>query len=98
MTGTLDLYGDTGLDTTVFSAAADIIGKPVTVPIYSEAVDTGAGTSYTIVGFVGVRIVDVVGTGANKRIVIQPAIVVDDSAISGSGNSYAVYQPVVLVR
>jgi len=57
-----------------------------------------------MVGFAGVRVVDFWLDGKSKgdmenfRVVLQPAIVVDDSAVAGGGLSRSVYQPVILVR
>ena len=57
---------------------------------------------FTIVGFAGIRILDVKLTGSmsSKKVIIQPAFVVDDAAITGpgSGSSPFVYVPVHLVR
>jgi|GEM_PF-3356216 len=57
---------------------------------------------FTVVGFAGIRIMSVQLTGAmsKKAVIIQPAFVVDDSAVTtaGSGPSYFVYQPVRLTR
>ena len=57
---------------------------------------------FRIIGFAGIRIVNVRLTGAmeDKEVLVQPAFVSDDAAITGpgSGPSYFVYQPVHLVR
>ena len=61
---------------------------------------TAYNNNYTIVGFAGVRIVNVKLTGNPKHVYIQPAFVTDDSAITGAGSgpSYFVYQPPRLSR
>jgi hypothetical protein len=62
-------------------------------------VSSGNTAQFTIVAFVGVRILTFDLNGSNKYIMIQPAVVVDDSAISSnSPTSYNVYQPVMLVQ
>ena len=64
------------------------------------AVSMAPGT--TVVGFVGVRIMNVKLVGANKRLIIQPGVVVDDSAITESCPNATcgtlVFQPVRLTR
>jgi hypothetical protein len=100
-TGTLQLGGDSGLTTEIARTAEEIIGKPVSLPIYRDVAKSGSKTSYTIVGFAGVRIVHVEATGGNKSIRIQPAYVVDSSAITGTAgasSSQYVYGPVRLTK
>ncbi len=57
---------------------------------------------FTIVGFVGVRIMDVKLTGSmsGKKVIIQPAYVLDDSVIIGpnTGQSAFVFKPVQIIR
>jgi hypothetical protein len=97
--GKLELGGDPGFSTPVFSAAQEILGRPVAIPIYSTVTGSGANTKYTIVGFAAVRIVDVVGHGNNKHITVQPCLLVDDSAINNGGSSSShVYSPVKLAQ
>jgi len=96
---TLTLTGDTGLTTGHAEAAQEIIGKPVSMPIHNQIVGVGVNATYTIVGFAGVRIVAVNATGSDKQIRIQPAIVVDDAAVTGSGGVGGhIYRPVRLVH
>ena len=70
--------------------------------MFNQVTGPGNNSMFRIVGFGGVRIVDVLLTGPmdEKRVLIQPAFVVDDSTITGpgSGPSDFVYQPVHLVR
>jgi hypothetical protein len=74
-------------------------GKPRTICLYTTVSGNGNNAMFTIVGFVGVRIVDYNFQGSNKCILIQPANVADSTAISGNNStSYNVYQPVTLVR
>lgn len=100
--GTLALNGDTGLSAAVKDDLISIIGQPRTIPLFSTVSGPGNNAMFTIVGFAGVRILDVRLTGAmsSKRVIIQPAVVVDDGAISGgdSSSSYGVYAPVRLVQ
>jgi hypothetical protein len=99
-TGTLLLNGDTGLTASIKDALADVVGQPRAVLLYSSAEGQGNNTTYTIVGFAGVRIVDFALTGNDKYIRIQPAVVVDETAIAdyGSNTSDFVAPPVRRVR
>ena len=62
----------------------------------------GNNSIYTVTGFVGVRImyVKLTGSMSSKKVVIQPAVVVDDAILPApsTGGSYYVYSPVSIVR
>jgi hypothetical protein len=100
--GSFDLTGDTGLSASLKSALDAIIGQPRTIPLFSEVSGPGDNSVFTIVKFAGIRIMDVRLTGAMKFkcVLFQPALAVDDSAISGGDGTTSenVYHPVVLVR
>jgi hypothetical protein len=100
--GTILLNGDTGLSAGIKDDLAAIIGQPRTIPLFSTVSGPGNNAWFTVVGFAGIRIMDVKLTGSmsSKKVIIQPAMVVDDSALAGPANesSYFVYQPVRLVR
>ncbi len=97
--GTLHLGGDTGVTSPVFSAAQTIAGKPITVFLYDSATHSGATSDFTIVGFAGVRIMAVQGPGGGPgAIYVQPAVVIDNSAIPGTAPSSFVYRQVVLSK
>lgn len=100
--GTLPLNGDTGLSAAIKDELTSIIGLPRAIPLFREVSGPGNNAIFTIVGFGGIRIMEVKLTGPmnKKKVIIQPAFVVDDSAITGpgSGSSYFVYQPVRIVR
>ena len=100
--GTLPLQGDTGLSAGFKDALAAIKGQPRAIPLFSQVESPGNNAVYTIVGFAGVRIVNVklVGAMKKKELVIQPALVVDDATITTTqwDSSYFVYQPPHLVR
>lgn len=100
--GTLLLNGDTGLSASIQNDLLSILGMPRIIPLFSSVVGPGNNATFTIVGFAGIRILDVQLTGAmsQKRVIVQPAFVVDDSSITGSGsqNSAFVYYPVQLIR
>jgi len=100
--GTLLLNGDTGLSAGIKDDLASVIGKPRAIPLFSTVAGPGNNAMFTIVGFAGIRILDVKLTGSmsSKKVIIQPAFIVDDAVLTGpgSGSSYFVYQPVHLVR
>ena len=102
VTGELDLNGDTGISAGISSELASIIGAPRILPIYDQVVGPGNNATFTIVKFVGVRILDVKLNGGNKRVVIQPAPVVTKGAIYDDGSSGTsssmVFTPVRLVQ
>ncbi|MBN2295468.1 MAG: hypothetical protein JXM70_23765, partial [Pirellulales bacterium] len=98
-TGTLLLNGDTGITASMKTPLNEIIGHPRTIFLYESASGQGNNTWFTIVGFVGIRVVDVQLTGNNKYVLIQPSMVSDPSAIVGdTETSYFVGPPVHLVR
>lgn len=100
--GELSLNGDTGISAGVKDELASIKGQPRVIPIFRTVTGPGNNAQYTIVAFVGVRILDVVLTGpmGNKRVTVQPANVKIEGGIAGGSNqtSYYVYSPVWLVR
>lgn len=100
--GTIMLNGDTGLSAALKDALTSIIGKSRAIPIFDQVAGSGDNAEFRVVGFVGIRILDVKLTGAmnSKKVIIQPAYVLDDSVIVGenSGQSSFVYKPVQLVH
>ncbi len=99
--GTLLLNGDTGLSAGVKDELAAIKGQARAIPIFTTVTGNGNNAQFTTVRFGGIRIMNVKLTGAmsKKELIIQPAIVVDDAAISSSEVvSNYVYAPPVLVH
>lgn len=99
--GVLMLNGDTGISAGIKDELASIIGQPRIIPLFRSVSGPGNNAMFEIVAFAGIRILDVKLTGSmkSKYLMIQPAIVVDDSAIAGdSGTSHYVYRPPHLVR
>ncbi len=102
--GELHLNGDTGISAGFADELASIIGRPSIIPIFTQVSGPGDNAVFTIVEFVGVRIVEVDITGAptDKRVMIQPAnvvtkgVVFDDTA-SPTSSTY-IYSKVWLVR
>jgi hypothetical protein len=99
--GELFLNGDTGISAGVKDELASIKGKPRIIPLFSSVEGPGNNAEYTIVQFVGVRIMDVKLTGSmnSKRVIIQPCRVFTQGGIpSEQPSSQFVYSPVWLVR
>jgi Flp pilus assembly protein TadG len=96
--------GDPGISGGIKHGLRDAVGKARTIALYDTVSGGGNNSVYNIVGFTGIRVMDywLDGEKANDeldyRVVVQAAVVIDDSAVSGSGRSYGVYQPVVLAQ
>lgn len=85
--GGLGFTGDTGISAGMESSLRAILGKPRIVPLYTQVSGVGANTTYTIVKFVGVRVVEVDfhgGLNSSKRLMLQPANVVIPYALRAS--------------
>ncbi len=101
--GSMTLNGDTGISAGVKDELASIIGQPRIIPIFSTVSGNGNNAQYTIVKWVGVRILNVTLTGAlsKKAVIIQPAPIISrNSVISSSDISTSdyVYSPVLLAQ
>jgi hypothetical protein len=100
--GILHLNGDTGISAGVKDDLLAIIGKPRVIPIFRTVVGPGNNADYSIVKWVGIRVLDVKLTGSmsTKRVTIQPCNVTMRGGIyqtSGANTQY-IYSPVWLVR
>ncbi len=98
--GTVQLNGDTGISAGIKDDLESIKGRPRTICLYTTVSGNGNNAMYTVVGFVGVRIMKVKLTGNPKYVTIQPAAVIDASAIIGNttNSSQYVYSNVRMVR
>ena len=100
--GQLDLSGNPGLSASLKDDFVAVAGEPKIIPLFSQVSGTGNNASFTIVKWVGVRIMSVKLNGNNKKLVIQPADVKTHGVISGSVNgtqtSDQIYTPAVLVN
>ncbi len=79
------INGDTGLSAGIKDDLESIKGLPRAIPLFSHVSGPGNNAMYTIVRFVGIRImyVQLTGKPANKRVVIQPAPFSDFSVVPG---------------
>jgi len=100
--GPLYLNGDTGLSAGIKDELEAIKGQARAIPLFDSVCGPGNNAEYHIVGFAGIRIMDVKLTGSmrSKHVIIQPGMVVDKTAVpgAGAGPSSYVYRPVQLVR
>lgn len=101
--GTMELNGDTGISAGVKAELSSIIGQTRVIPIFSSVTGNGNNANYTIVKWVGVRILYVKLTGkmSGKRLIIQPAAMVSPYAVAstdGSDSSDLIMTPVRLAR
>lgn len=97
--GKLYLNGDTGLSASLGKSLAKIEGQPRMVPVFSQVEGSGNNATYTIVEFVGIRIMQAELTSGDKRLIVQPAAVVTLGGIpSDSPHTDFIYSPVRLVR
>jgi Flp pilus assembly protein TadG len=98
--GELTLQGDTGISAGVKEALHAITGQTRIIPVYRTVNNPGNNAQYTIVKFVGVRIMSVNLTGRDKVVWVQPAHVTTPGVISSDDSSTSRYvsSPVVLVH
>lgn len=82
--GPLSINGDTGISSGFKEELAAIKGQPRALPLFTQVSGPGNNAIYTIVRFVGVRIVDVKLTGGNKYLKVQPAHFIDSTVIPGT--------------
>jgi Flp pilus assembly protein TadG len=76
--------GNPGISAGIKSSLESIIGNPVTIPIYDINGGNGSNAWYRVIQFAGVRIMSVNFQGNPKYVIIQPALVIDRTAIAGS--------------
>jgi Flp pilus assembly protein TadG len=102
-TGTMTLNGDTGISAGVKDELASIIGQTRIIPVFSSVAGNGNNANYTIVRWVGVRILAVKLTGpmSGKHVMVQPAPIQARYTIAGDGTrtwSESIFSPVVLIK
>ena len=101
--GTMTLNGDTGISAGVKDELASIIGQTRIIPIFSTVTGNGNNANYTIVRWVGIRVMAVKLTGSmsSKYLIVQPAPVIARNTVVGDTSrawSNSIYSPVVLVK
>src|SRR5207244_1176001 len=83
----LTMQGGPGLKSDLVSDLQNVIGQPRVVPLFSSVSGNGSNTTYTIVGFAGVTIVQASGSGSNIQVTLQPAMAID-STVTTSGQTW----------
>ncbi|MEW4569670.1 pilus assembly protein TadG-related protein [Tautonia sp. JC769] len=77
------LGGDPGISAGIKDDLEAIIGKPRTIPIYSENSGNGNNAQYKVIDFASVRVLAVNFKGNPKYVIVQPALTRDPTAIPG---------------
>lgn len=87
--GTISLNGDTGISAGIKDDLASIIGETRIIPLFTKVSGNGNNATYTIVQFVGVRVLAVNLTGklSNRYVMVQPASMVVDGGIPASDDT-----------
>jgi hypothetical protein len=82
----LQLDGNPGLSAALQNALNQIIGQPRAIPIFTQVSGNGANAVYTVIKFVGVRVLNakLSGSPSQKHVTIQPAPFTDPSVIPGN--------------
>lgn len=101
--GSMTLNGDTGISAGVKDELASIIGQTRIIPVFSSVSGNGNNATFTIVRWVGVRImaVKLAGSMSSKYLIVQPASVIARNVVVGDSTrvwSSSIYSPVVLVK
>ena len=97
--GELRMNGDTGIDASLQNDLTAVAGEPRIIPLYRSVVNPGNTAEYTLVRWVGIRVMSATLTGGQKGVYIQPADVTLKGAVQGGeGQSEQIYTPVQIVK
>jgi hypothetical protein len=80
----ITFQGNPGISAGLKSALESIIGKPVAIPIYDVNGGNGNNAWYRVIAFQGARIMSVNFQGNPKYVIIQPALLNDETGIPGT--------------
>jgi len=97
----LHLNGDSGISAAIKDDVHSVIGSVKVIPVYESVVNPGNNAQYTIVKWVGVRVMDERLVGENKHLIVQPAKILAKGGVggqTGTTTSDYVYSPVWLVK
>ena len=85
--GLLALNGDTGLSAGIKDDLVSIIGQPRAIAVFRSVSGPGNNAVFQICKFVGVRVlfVRLTGSPAQKKVVVQPAPLLDGTIIRSPG-------------
>ncbi|MEQ9411017.1 MAG: pilus assembly protein TadG-related protein [Fuerstiella sp.] len=83
--GALYLNGDTGISAGIEDSLESIIGHVRAIPIFIEVTGQGNNATYTVVKFVGIRVIAVKLSGGPKKrhLTVQPAPFYDSHVLRG---------------
>lgn len=81
--------GNPGISAGIKSSLNAIIGRPVVVPIYDTNGGNGNNAWYRVVAFQPARILSVSFQGNPKYVIIQPCLINNATAMSGSSQSWS---------
>ena len=93
--GPLTINGDTGISAALKAPLNVIKGLPRAIPLFSEVHSPGNNAMYTVVRFVGIRILEVKLTGGNKYLMVQPAPFVASPVVRDAGPPTMTYDSIV---
>jgi Flp pilus assembly protein TadG len=79
---TMGWSGEPGNKTSAVSTLTNIIGQPREILLYDTMTGSGSNATYHMVGVAGVTVVQ-----AGNGVTLQPSVVFDPTAVSGSGTS-----------
>jgi len=97
--GKLYLNGDPGISASLGKSIGKITGQARMVPVFSDVTGNGNASTFTIVKFVGIRVMQTELAGGDKRVIVQPAGVITLGGIpSDDPHTEFIYSPVRLVR
>lgn len=98
--GSFVLNGDTGLSAGIKDELVTIKGQPRMIPLFTSVSGPGNNAMYTITKIVGIRILHVQLTGKSKKVLVQPASIVEPGAVYGptTVTSGTVFTPGVIVN
>ena len=85
----------------ITQALNQILGEPRAIVLFSDVSAPGNNANYTLVEFVGVRVMKVEMTGNPKHIWIQPAKLVDSAAVPNLESPPSdddIYSPLILIE
>ncbi len=103
-TGGLTLGGDPGVSAGIKDDLAAIIGQTRVIAVFSTLTGNGNNAEYTLVRWVGVRVmsVNLTGSSASKNVMVQPATVIMRGTVPAMDGtktySDSIFSPVVLVQ
>jgi Flp pilus assembly protein TadG len=100
--GPLYINGDTGLSAGIKEELDSIKGEPRMIPIFTEVSGPGNNATYTVVKFVGIRIlyVKLTGSPSQKCVIVQPAPYMAPTVIPGevTEETDSYFSPVSLIE